>query len=144
MNRALLHLAEEIVEVAATSDDRVWVVETGQPLVISNLDLTFLPRFDRREAMSFFNMCPCSHGSFNLANAARMNATFPLISPAVSLPTVPERRVVDAGFYDNYGVSLAAAYLGDGAERRVPSDCLSSRVWIDERRLRRHCATCAL
>ena len=89
------------------------LVETGQPLVISNLDLTFLPRFDRREAMSFFNMFPCSHGSFNLATAARMNATFPLISPAVSLPTVPERRVVDAGFYDNYGVSLAAAYLGD-------------------------------
>ncbi len=89
------------------------IVETGQPLVISNLDLSFLPRFDRREALSFFNLFPCAHGTFNLATAARMNATFPLISPAVSLPTIPERRVVDAGFYDNYGVSLAAAYLGD-------------------------------
>ena len=89
------------------------IVETGQPLVISNLDLSFLPRFDRREALSFFNLFPCAHGTFKLATAARMNATFPLISPAVSLPTIPERRVVDAGFYDNYGVSLAAAYLGN-------------------------------
>ena len=29
--------------------------------------------------------------------------------PAVDLPTIPTRRVVDAGFYDNYGVATAAA-----------------------------------
>ena len=40
-----------------------------------------------------------------------MNATFPFLSPAVSLPTKAPRRVVDAGYYDNTGVSVAAAWL---------------------------------
>ena len=40
-----------------------------------------------------------------------MNATFPFLSPAVSLPTKNARRVVDAGYYDNTGVSVAAAWL---------------------------------
>ena len=39
-----------------------------------------------------------------------MNASFPYISPAVSLPVDPPRRVVDAAYYDNYGVNLAAAW----------------------------------
>ena len=40
-----------------------------------------------------------------------MNASFPFFSPAVSLPTLPQRRIVDAGYFDNYGVSLASAWL---------------------------------
>ena len=40
-----------------------------------------------------------------------MNATFPFVSPAVSLPTDPPRRVVDAGYYDNYGVATAVSWL---------------------------------
>ena len=39
-----------------------------------------------------------------------MNASFPYVSPAVSLPVNPPRRVVDAGYYDNYGVNLSAAW----------------------------------
>jgi hypothetical protein len=31
-------------------------------------------------------------------------------SPAVNLPTNPPRRVVDAGYYDNYGIQLATAW----------------------------------
>jgi hypothetical protein len=40
-----------------------------------------------------------------------MNATFPYVSPAVSLPTTPPARVVDAGYYDNYGLASAASWL---------------------------------
>jgi hypothetical protein len=40
-----------------------------------------------------------------------MNASFPYVSPAVELPVTPRRRVVDAGYYDNYGVSIATAWL---------------------------------
>ena len=46
-----------------------------------------------------------------LSTAARMSATFPYVSPAVNLPTVPPLRVVDAGYYDNYGVDIAAAWV---------------------------------
>lgn len=46
-----------------------------------------------------------------LSTAARMSASFPYVSPASTLPTMPRRRVVDAGYYDNYGVNLAAIWL---------------------------------
>jgi hypothetical protein len=42
----------------------------------------------------------------------RINASFPYVSPAVNLPTDPPRRVVDAGYYDNYGIQVASAWLG--------------------------------
>ena len=48
---------------------------------------------------------------FRLATAARMSATAPMISPAVYLPSDPELRVADSGFYDNYGMDVAAAWL---------------------------------
>jgi hypothetical protein len=41
----------------------------------------------------------------------RMSATFPMVSPAVQLPTKQTLRVVDAGYYDNYGVSAAIRFL---------------------------------
>jgi hypothetical protein len=41
----------------------------------------------------------------------RMNATFPFISPAVSLPSDPEIEVMDAGFRDTYGTSIALKHL---------------------------------
>ncbi|HVK07589.1 MAG TPA: hypothetical protein VM597_02315 [Gemmataceae bacterium] len=64
-----------------------------------------------RPGVEFFALYPEARGRFRLSTAARMNATFPFLSPAVSLPTRPVRRVVDAGYYDNTGVSVAAAWL---------------------------------
>ncbi|AMV37803.1 hypothetical protein [Planctomyces sp. SH-PL62] len=46
-----------------------------------------------------------------LASAVRMSATFPFITSVVTLPTFPARHVVDAGYYDNYGVNLGAAWI---------------------------------
>ncbi|HEY2156540.1 MAG TPA: hypothetical protein VGH33_12995, partial [Isosphaeraceae bacterium] len=36
--------------------------------------------------------------------------SFPYVLPAVNLPTDPPVRIVDAGYYDNFGVNLAAAW----------------------------------
>lgn len=66
-------------------------------------------------ALEFFQLFPRAD-AFRLSTAARMNASFPYISPAVDLPTEPRRRVVDAGYYDNYGVSLAARWLAQHRE----------------------------
>jgi hypothetical protein len=41
----------------------------------------------------------------------RMNATFPYISPQVSLPSEPQIEVMDAGFRDTYGASIALKHL---------------------------------
>ena len=45
------------------------------------------------------------------SSALRMNCTFPYISPVVSLPSEPAIEIMDAGFRDNYGISIAVKYL---------------------------------
>lgn len=110
------------------------MVEDGRQLVISNLSLRlamvnlghptgWMPPqlYDdvlSREGVEFFKLfesCgftfPNVRKQFKLATAARMSASFPYVFPAVPLPTHPRRRVVDAGYYDNYGVSLAAGWM---------------------------------
>ena len=64
-----------------------------------------------RSAVEFFRIFPEARPTFSLQTAVRMSATFPFASPAVSLPTDPPRRVVDAGYYDNYGVDLATSWI---------------------------------
>jgi hypothetical protein len=69
------------------------------------------------EAVELFRLFPGARFGMKLATAARMSASFPFFSPAVSLPTWPRRRIVDAGYYDNYGVSLSAAWLFSASNR---------------------------
>src|SRR5262245_11162419 len=105
------------------------LIEDGRRLLISNLDLRYPASNDghllgyeddtpqdrtrnySHEALELFRLFPQSRGRFALSTAVRMSASFPYFSPAVSLPTKPRRRVVDAGYFDNYGVSLAAQFL---------------------------------
>jgi hypothetical protein len=49
--------------------------------------------------------------ALRLSTAMRLSAAFPYVSPAVLLPTRPRRRVVDAGYFDNYGLELACGWL---------------------------------
>jgi hypothetical protein len=87
------------------------LVETGQPLLISNLDLSDIVGESEGESVEFFHVFPQARSSFQLGTAVRMSATFPMVSPAVQLPTKQTLRVVDAGYYDNYGVSAAIRFL---------------------------------
>lgn len=107
------------------------MVDDGRRLLISNLDLWDLTRTlgsmitehyagtDQHiyslSAIEFFRVFPGATG-FELATAVRMNASFPYVSPAVNLPTDPPRRVVDAGYYDNFGVQVASAWI----EKNLP------------------------
>jgi hypothetical protein len=61
-------------------------------------------------ALEFFRLFPQAR-DFRLSTGVRMSASFPYVCPAVNLPTVPARRVVDAGYYDNYGIEVAAAWV---------------------------------
>jgi hypothetical protein len=106
------------------------LVEDGRRLVASNLDLRALteswgPLFDPQDkcplgpercrlatsAVQLFQLFPGSQASVSLAAVARMSATFPWVTTAVALPLDPARRVVDAGYYDNYGVNIAALWI---------------------------------
>jgi predicted acylesterase/phospholipase RssA len=97
------------------------MVEDGRRLLISNLDLSGIVENsgnvlrDTRQvysltALEFFRLFPQAK-DFRLSTAVRLSASFPYFAPAAELPTWPRRRVVDAGYYDNYGVSVAAAWL---------------------------------
>ena len=46
-----------------------------------------------------------------LSSALRMNASFPYITPVVTLPSEPKMRVMDAGVRDNYGYRTTAMFL---------------------------------
>jgi hypothetical protein len=120
------------------------IVEDGRRLLFSNLDLRYAVSNDApvlrpdkkytvqqwkevqnlsREALEFFRMFPGERDRLPVSTAVRLSASFPVFSPAAVLPTVPRRRVVDAGYYDNYGVSLASAWLFS----------LSHKQWIKAR-----------
>jgi hypothetical protein len=100
------------------------LVEDGRRLFISNLDLddlaqnrtSIVPGCEDTLSTSAFELFrlypdPQTRRNFKVVTAARMSASFPYVAPAVALPTIPRRRVVDAGYYDNYGVSLPSAWL---------------------------------
>jgi hypothetical protein len=96
-------------------------VEDGRRLLISNLDLTSLteavgppippaPLYSVR-AVQMFALFPEAQERMSVATAARMNASFPYVAPAAELPTTPRRHIVDAGYYDNFGISTATAFI---------------------------------
>jgi hypothetical protein len=105
-------------------------VDSGKPLFISNLDLRKMiadlktrrmfddatsGETDSDEAPDFavelFREFPQALKTLKVATAVRMSATFPFISPAVRLPLQNRSRVVDAGYFDNFGITAAAAFL---------------------------------
>jgi hypothetical protein len=94
------------------------IVEDGRRLLLSNLDLADLVAVRVGDGLPAsltaweFSACfPKQLADVQLCAAARMSASFPYISPAGQLPTSPPVRVVDAAYHDNFGVSLATAWL---------------------------------
>ncbi|MGQ0505465.1 MAG: hypothetical protein ACT4TC_09110, partial [Myxococcaceae bacterium] len=99
------------------------MLEDGRRLLISNLDLYRLATSSLTpgEVLSYsgvqlFQVVPGSE-ALHLSTAVRLNATFPWVTTAAQLPTLPPRRAVDAGYYDNYGVNLGALWLLRHASR---------------------------
>ena len=93
-------------------------IEDTRRVLISNLDLTPLTMPEGDEgtpiavtALELFKMFPKARGELTLGTAARMNATFPIVSSNVSLPTTPPRRLIDAGISDNYGIETLTAWM---------------------------------
>jgi hypothetical protein len=107
------------------------LVEDGRQLFISNLSLRSVTQnwaralgepdstkreldgrhLLSREGVELFDLFPGARSRFQVGTAARMSASFPYVLPAGALPTDPPRRVVDAGYYDVYGVGIAASWL---------------------------------
>jgi Patatin-like phospholipase len=102
------------------------LAEDARRLLISNLDLNELteakcarlrpddlnedPWMLSLSALELRRLFPEAL-KMKLGTVARLNATFPFVTPGVSLPTKPPRRVIDAGYFDNFGVDVACMWL---------------------------------
>lgn len=107
------------------------LIEDGSQMLMSNLDLDWYAAADRWRRDSLPPDCtidefsPSEGGCVNarqffarvpaetvkISTAARINASFPYASPAVTLPFDEHPRAVDAGYYDNYGIKLATEWI---------------------------------
>ncbi len=132
------------------------LVEDGRPLLISTLDLALMTRGrayqdakgrdlyrdakpgdeddktlrDPTVSVEFFKLFPDETGwKLRLGTAARLSASFPYLSPATTLPTNPPRRIVDAGYLDNFGMAVALGWLRDYID---PVDLATDRVIVLE------------
>lgn len=96
-------------------------INDGRRLVIASQPMAFLTDITtggsmhssgQPEAIEFQRMFHDQDaGELKLTSALRMNATFPYITPLVSLPSEPPMRVMDAGLRDNYGYRISLAFL---------------------------------
>ncbi len=97
------------------------IVNDGRRLVISSQPVSYLAQetpnlnvltqslIDGVEFTRFFK----DQDAMNLkyTSALRMSASFPYISPAVSLPCIPVMEVMDAGIRDNLGIKTTIKFL---------------------------------
>jgi hypothetical protein len=97
------------------------VVNDGRRLYISPQGVSYLttaapglptelrPKLGGIEFGRFF----AQHGadSLRFLSALRMSATFPYITPNVTLPSQPAMQVMDAGLSDNFGVADAVRFV---------------------------------
>lgn len=96
------------------------IINDGRVLIISPLPSSYLlkSKFNSKfsnavpdgiELKSYFNKH--NPGNLRFSSVLRMNASFPYIMPAASLPSNPSIEVMDAGIRDNYGVVNAYRFL---------------------------------
>ena len=103
------------------------MVEDGRRLLVSNLQLGAIatslrpwtvPETPTGPSISSLQLFECAGDGLDgvkLSTIARLNATFPWVTSAARLTSVPDRRVVDAGYYDNYGVDIGTAWIRENA-----------------------------
>ncbi len=98
------------------------IVNDGRKLYISPQPISYMtwdksnrnstPEFKLMKGIElsrFFDSCDAMR--LNFCSALRMNATFPYITPNVTLPTKPSIEVMDGGLSDNFGVSDALNFI---------------------------------
>lgn len=97
------------------------IVNDGRKLMISPIGISYLTQnartkktiynrlFDGIEYSRFFEKQGAGNTKFT--SVLRMSATFPYISPVVSLPSQPRIEIMDAGLRDNYGLETSLRFI---------------------------------
>ena len=97
------------------------IVNDGRKMLISSQGVSYLTQnaktdkthfnklFDAIEYSRFFEEQSAEQTLFT--SVLRMSATFPYISPVVSLPSEPRIEIMDAGLRDNYGLETSFRFI---------------------------------
>lgn len=95
------------------------IINDGRKLYISPHHVSYLMnagdsvyRADKVDGIDFLRFFK-NHGAENLRflSGLRMSATFPYITPNITLPSDPPMEIMDAGITDNFGISDAVRFL---------------------------------
>lgn len=97
------------------------IINDGRKLFISPQHVSYLNAGNIRARQSFdklvegidFTRFYRDYGadSLRFLSALRMGATFPYVTPNVTLPSEPPMEIMDAGITDNFGISDALRFL---------------------------------
>ncbi len=94
------------------------IVNDGRRLIMASQSMNFLnanktlqesQTYENIDYLSFFKSN--SPFSVRFSSVLRASATFPIIMPMVTMPTIPEIQLMDAGIRDNHGGKLSIDYL---------------------------------
>jgi len=98
-----------LVSPTITNDGRKLYI-SPQPTAFFNLGLN--ESGNKVQGVDFGSFLAAQQAdSLRFLTALRMSATFPYVTPTISLPTNPPVQIADAGISDNYGISDAMIYL---------------------------------
>ena len=94
------------------------IVNDGRRLIMASQKMNFLnlsktirksSTYENIDYLSFFQKNNPS--SIRFSSVLRASATFPIIMPMITMPTIPEIQLMDAGIRDNHGGKLTVDYL---------------------------------
>lgn len=95
------------------------IVNDGRRLLVSSQSLAFMSHasgpanltmsYENIDFQTFFKNNAAD--SVRFSSVMRMSATFPFVLPMVTMPTIPEMQLMDAGIRDNYGGKIMMEYL---------------------------------
>jgi hypothetical protein len=98
------------------------IVNDQRMLLISSQNVSYLSRPNLRNKLTVkgnlepdgveFMRWMADYGAedVKMISAARMNASFPYLLPAVNLPSEPAVKIMDAGIRDNYGLAVSTRF----------------------------------
>lgn len=102
-----------VISPASLNDGRRLVMAAQPVAYLTNIAAGGNVHADNQpEAIEFSRLfAEQDAGHIKLTSALRMNASFPYITPVVTLPCEPKMRVMDAGVRDNYGYRTTFQFL---------------------------------
>lgn len=102
-----------VISPTSANDGRRLLIAAQPIAYLSNIGPTYpVSSMVEAESIEFQKLFKDQDAAnLKLSTALRMNATFPYITPVVTLPSKPKMRVMDAGARDNYGYRTTMMFL---------------------------------